>query len=76
MNMKIEVAISFLNQIRHIILLDNSWLESTHNQINEAFNIAIEALELKQQILEAGYSGTEERIHIDGRLFAVRELAQ
>lgn len=76
MNMKIKVAISFLNQIRHIILLDNSWLESTHKPINEAFNMAIEALELKQQILEVGYSGTEERIHIDGRLFAIRELAQ
>lgn len=76
MNMKIKAVISFLNQIRHIILLDNSWLESTHNSINEAFNMAIEALKLKQQILEAGYSGTEERIHIDGRLFTIRELAQ
>lgn len=32
--------------------------------------------ELEQKILAAGYTGKEIRIHIHGRLFAVRELAQ
>lgn len=31
---------------------------------------------LEQKILAAGYTGKEIRIHIHGRLFAVRELAQ
>ena len=30
----------------------------------------------KEQILQAGYEGREVRFHIDGRLFAIRELAQ
>lgn len=32
--------------------------------------------EIVKTILEAGYTGQEVRFRIDGRLFAVRELAQ
>ena len=43
---------------------------------SEAFDMAIEALNREQQIIENGYTGKEMRIRIGGRLFAVRELAQ
>ena len=39
-----EVAISSLDQIRHILLRSESWDESTHNPINQAFDMAIRAL--------------------------------
>lgn len=38
-------VINFLNQIRKILLDDKSWLESTIQPINEAFDMAISALE-------------------------------
>ena len=38
-------AIEFLDQVRKILLADKSWLESTHQPINEAFDMAISALE-------------------------------
>ena len=38
-------AIKFLDQVRKILLADKSWLESTHQPINEAFDMAISALE-------------------------------
>ena len=38
-------AIKFLGQIRKILLNDKSWLESTTRPINEAFDMAISALE-------------------------------
>lgn len=38
-------AIKFLDQVRKILLGDKSWLESTHQPINEAFDMAISALE-------------------------------
>ena len=37
--------INFLNQIRKILLDDNSWLESTIQPINETFDMAISAIE-------------------------------
>jgi hypothetical protein len=37
-------VINFLNQVRKILLDDKSWLESTIQPINEAFNMAINAL--------------------------------
>ena len=37
-------VINFLNQVRKIILDDKSWLESTIQPINEAFDMAINAL--------------------------------
>ena len=40
-----QVAINFLDQVRKILLDDKSWLESTTQPINEAFDIAISALE-------------------------------
>ena len=42
----------------------------------KALDMAIEALNREQQIIENGYTGKEMRIRIGGRLFAVRELAQ
>lgn len=38
-------VINFLNQVRKILLDDKSWLESTIQPINEAFDMAINALE-------------------------------
>lgn len=38
-------AINFLDQVRKILLNDKSWLESTTQPINEAFDMAISALE-------------------------------
>ena len=40
-----QVAINFLDQVRKILLDDKSWLESTKQPINEAFDMAISALE-------------------------------
>ena len=37
-------VINFLNQVRKILLDDKSWLESTIQPINEAFDMAINAL--------------------------------
>ena len=42
----------------------------------DAMWMAIEALNIEQQIIENGYTGKEMQIRIGGRLFAVRELAQ
>ena len=38
-------VINFLDQVRKILLNDKSWLESTTQPINEAFDMAISALE-------------------------------
>ena len=43
-------VINFLNQVRKILLNDKSWLESTTQPINEAFDMAISALE-KQYLM-------------------------
>ena len=40
-----QVAINFLDQVREILLDDKSWIESTKQPINEAFDMAISALE-------------------------------
>lgn len=48
----------------------------SESELDEAFFMAIEALNREQQIIENGYTGKEMRIRIGGRLFAVRELAQ
>ena len=42
--MTTENAIKLLNSIREIIMRDDSWLENTHEPINEAFNMAQKAL--------------------------------
>lgn len=46
-----QVVINFLNQVRKILLDDKSWLESTIQPINEAFDKAISALK-KQDALD------------------------
>ena len=45
-------VINFLNQVRKMLLDDKSWLESTIQPINEAFDMAISALK-KQTLLSA-----------------------
>ena len=40
-----EEAIQFLQAVKECLLTSNSWLESTHEPIKEAFGMAIEALE-------------------------------
>ena len=58
------------------------WLEAMKSayalpiETYEAIDMAIEALNREQQIIENGYTGKEMRIRIGGKLFAVRELAQ
>ena len=39
-----QTAINFLDQLRKVLLDDKSWLESTIQPINEAFDMAINAL--------------------------------
>ena len=43
-----QVAINFLDQVRKILLDDKSWLESTEQQINEALDMAISALQAQE----------------------------
>jgi len=43
-----QVSIRLLNQIRHMLLNSNSWLPETHNPINEAFDMAISALQAQE----------------------------
>lgn len=50
-------VINFLDQVRKILLGDKSWLESTIQPINEAFDMAISAIEKqipKKPIRNAG----------------------
>ena len=47
--MKNQEAINFLDQVRKILLNNKSWLESTTQPINEAFDKAISALETQDQ---------------------------
>ena len=42
-------VINFLNQVRKILLDDKSWLESTIQPINEAFDMAINALTVQPE---------------------------
>ena len=43
-----EQAISLLTQVKEIILGSESWLDSTHQPIEEAFSMAIEAIKSMQ----------------------------
>ena len=40
-----EEAISLLKQVNEILINSNSWLENTHEPLNQAFGMAIKALE-------------------------------
>lgn len=44
-----EEAIQFLQAVKGCLLASNSWTESTHEPIKEAFGIAIEALEQQKE---------------------------
>lgn len=63
-----------IRRIRRHMIFHN--LEEKGFYITEALNMAIEALEREQAIIENGYTGKEMQIRIGGRLFAVRELPQ
>lgn len=57
------------------------WLDENGEEPNmrhdvELIDMAIEALNREWQIIENGYTGKEMRFRMDGKLFAVRELAQ
>lgn len=47
MNMTEEEAISLLTQVHKILVNCNSWLESTHEPLNMAFDMAIKAIKQK-----------------------------
>ena len=55
-----------------------AWLGINENRdkIEEAVEIAVEALKLEQRILDNGYTGKEAEFRIGGRLFGIREKAQ
>lgn len=55
-----QVVINFLNQARKILLDDKSWVESTVQPINEAFDIAISALKA-QDVPETNVGDTISR---------------
>ena len=40
-----EDAINLLKQVNEILINSNSWLENTHEPLNQAFDMAIKALE-------------------------------
>lgn len=42
--MKKEDAINLLKQVNEILINSNSWLENTHEPLNQAFDMAIKAL--------------------------------
>lgn len=44
-----EEAIEFLKQVKYALLHSNSWLSSTHNPIEQSFDMAIEALQHQRQ---------------------------
>ena len=64
------------------ILRNATWLAmwisdvDERDKIEEAVELAVEALKLKQRILENGYTGKEAEFRIGGRLFGIREKAQ
>ena len=55
-----------------------AWLGSNadRDKIEEAVEMAVEALKLEQRILDNGYTGKEAEFRIGGRLFGIREKAQ
>ncbi len=64
------------------ILRNATWLamwisdDDERDKIEEAVELAVEALKLKQRILDNGYTGKEAEFRIGGRLFGIREKAQ
>lgn len=67
-----EKAIRVLEEFKVI----DDWTIVHLPEMEDAVDVAIEALNREQQIIENGYTGKEMQIRIGGRLFAVRELAQ
>lgn len=65
-----EEAIKWVKFVHDVLYEDKD------EDIRTALDMAIEALNREQQIIENGYTGKEMRIRIGGKLFAVRELAQ
>ena len=59
-----EEAINLLKQVNEILINSNSWLENTHEPLNQAFDMAIKALEQqssedcvsRQAVLDKAYA--------------------
>ena len=54
-----EGAIYILSQVNDIILHNDSWLDSTHEPIKEAFEMAVSALEEHQERKKGKWIGGE-----------------
>lgn len=55
---------------------DHPYRDALIPPMKESCNMAIEALEIEQRILDNGYTGKEAEFRIGGRLFGIREKAQ
>ena len=72
-------VINFLNQVRKILLDDKAWLESTIQPINEAFDVAISALQAQDSSVDLFPDLTivekaEIRGYVKGQLDAINDL--
>lgn len=75
--MTIEEKISFLNQVKIILLDNNSWLDGTKEPIEESFDAAIKSLEWQEEFMNKVYEQNQEaEFYINGRRFRVREVPQ
>ena len=54
-----EECMIFLRQVKHVLLRSKSWLDSTHKPIQEAFDMAIEALEGQKAGKWIAYKGMQ-----------------
>lgn len=72
-----EFAINILEQYREKPTLINE-IETVEEAVwlDEALNMAINALEREQQFLDAGYKNGRVEFMIGGRKFMVKEMAQ
>ena len=72
-------VINFLNQVRKMLLDDKSWLESTIQPINEAFDKSISALQAQDSSVDLFPDLTivekaEIRGYVKGQLDAINDL--
>ena len=77
-----EKAIMCLEDMKIKVPIPKAAKQAREN--NEVLDVAIKALKnvphwipvTKEEMFKAGYEGREIRFKVDGRLFAIRELAQ
>ncbi len=58
------------------VLNNTAFFGRVQDDIDNALDMAINALEIFEQAKEAGFRGEEVEFYISGRKFAIRELAQ